>query len=73
MAEKKRTSNKKTASSAAKSSKSGKNIKGKKTGTETAAMRAVAEAEQGGGWISSRAICAIIVLVLFVLFTVILG
>ena len=72
MAEKKRTSNKKTASSAAKSSKSGKNIKGKKTGTETAAMRAVAEAEQGGGWISSRAICAIIVLVLFVLFTVIL-
>ena len=71
MAEKKRTSNKKTASSAAKGGKSGKNIKSKNS-AETAAMRAVAEAEQGGTWISSRAICAIVVLALFVLFTVIL-
>ena len=71
MAEKKRTSNKKTASSAAKGGKSGKNIKSKNS-AETAAMRAVAEAEQGGAWISSRAICAIVVLALFVLFTVIL-
>ena len=72
MAEKKRTSNKKTASSAAaKGGKSGKSKNTKKT-AETAAMRAVAEAEQGGTWISSRAICAIVTLVLFVLFTVIL-
>ena len=72
MAERKRTTNKK-ATSTGKSSKSGSAAKSKttkKTSAETAAKRAVAEAEKGSATISTRAICAIVTLGLFVLFTV---
>ena len=70
MAETKRTSNKKPATGA-KSSKSG-NTASKKSSkaAETAAKRAVAEAEKGSATISTRAICALVTLVLFVLFAV---
>ena len=74
MAETKRTSNK-TSTSAGKSGKGGKTAKSSKSSnaaSNTAAKRAVAEAEKGGSWISTRAICAIVTLVLFVLFAVIL-
>ena len=71
MAETKRTSNKKP-SSGNKSPKNG-NTAGKKTSktsADTAAKRAVAQAEKGNAIISTRAICALVALALFVLFAV---
>ena len=72
MAETKPTSNKKSASAgkSPKSVKAADHKKANKSSSSTAAMRAVAEAEKGGGTISTRALCAIATLVLFVLFTV---
>ena len=77
MAEKKRSSNKKTATAASagksgKGSKTAKNTNSAKAVSNTAAKRAVAEAEKGGTWISTRAVCAIISFALFVLFAVIM-
>ena len=72
MAERKRTTNK-TSTSSRKSSKGASTAKsksGKKSAAETAAKRAVAEAEKGSAALSTRAICAIVTLALFVLFTV---
>ena len=72
MAETKRTSKKKTTTDG-KSSKNTNTAKNKKSGkspADTAAKRAVAEAEKGAGTISTRAICALVTLVLFVLFAV---
>ena len=72
MAETKRSTNKKS-STAGKSAKKSTTAKGKKTtktATDTAAMRAVADAEKGGTMISTRAICALVTLALFVLFAV---
>ena len=72
MAETKRSTNKKTASSGktAKKSAAGKSKKAAKPAADTAAMRAVADAEKGGTMISTRAICALVTLVLFILFAV---
>ena len=72
MAETKRSTNKKTASSGktAKKSATGKSKKAAKPAADTAAMRAVADAEKGGTMISTRAICALVTLVLFILFAV---
>ena len=72
MAETKRTSNKKTTSAGkpTKNSNTAKNKKTAKSSAETAAMRAVAEAEKGSGTIPARAICALVTLALFILFAV---
>ena len=72
MAETKRSTNKKSASTGnnAKRSAAAKGKKAVKPATDTAAMRAVADAEKGGAMISTRAICALVTLVLFILFTV---
>ncbi len=72
MAETKRSTNKKTATSGktAKKSAAGKSKKAAKPAADTAAMRAVADAEKGGTMISTRAICALVTLVLFILFAV---
>ena len=72
MAETKRSTNKKTASSGktAKKSAAGKSKKAAKPAADTAAMRAVADAEKGGTMISTRAICGLVTLVLFILFAV---
>ena len=72
MAETKRSTNKKSTSTgkSAKKSTTGKGKKTTKTSTDTAAMRAVADAEKGGTMISTRAICALVTLVLFILFAV---
>ena len=70
MAETKRSNNSKAAAKE-KSVKSKAVKKEKKPQqADSAAMRAVAEVENGGTMISSRAICAIVTLVLFVLFAV---
>ena len=72
MAETKRSTNKKSSSAgrSAKKAATGKGKKTTKTAADTAAMRAVADAEKGGTMISTRAICALVTLVLFVLFAV---
>ena len=72
MAETKRTSKKKTTTDgkSSKNTNTAKNKKSGKSSADTAAKRAVAEAEKGSGMISTRAICALITLVLFVLFAV---
>ena len=64
MAETKRSTNKKSTSTgkSAKKSTTGKGKKTTKTSTDTAAMRAVADAEKGGTMISTRAICALVTL-----------
>ena len=68
MAETKRSSNKKANSSGHSAKKS---VAKTKNSTETtAAMRAVADVEKGGALISTRAICALAALALFVVFTV---
>ena len=66
-------STKKKAVSTGKSKKvdnSARNKKTTKSSGDTAAKRAVAQAENGGGMISTRAICAIVVLALLTLFSV---
>ena len=72
MAETKRTSNQKTTSSGKtpRKANTANNKKTAKASADTAAKRAVAEAEKGGGTISTRAICAMVVLALFILFAV---
>ena len=59
MAETKRTSNQKTTSSGKtpRKANTANNKKTAKASADTAAKRAVAEAEKGGGTISTRAIC----------------
>ena len=72
MAETKR-STKKNSTSTGKNTKASAPAKGKKStkaAADTAAMRAVKEAEQGGTMISTRAICALVTLALFILFSV---
>ena len=72
MAETKRSSNKKSPSTGmpAQKASAGTGKKAIKASNETAAMRAVADAEKGGTMISTRAICALVTLVLFILFAV---
>ena len=76
MAESNRKTTKKAAPAPAskvnKGTKAANKSKSIASNADTAAKRAVAEAENGGTMISTRAICAIAALVLFVLFAVIM-